>query len=239
MPASIRAWARESYSSAEPSHQWTASGWVRSAISPTQSRSFACVVGAAAAMVWLIRGTLFIGRTEVDHTCVRIFGCESSIVATCSAPFSGLTVQSKVVPFSTSDSGRAIDRGDLFSNRVGEARFQLVLHLGAVEHRFSAAGGKQGSGDQPKHDAHGPQQARLLPVGNTWRSIPGGPGTPSGSTFSVGREGPSEVGVPKKYKPPEGVPGPPRRTWIGFRAADEVLRVRGAEDCGAGRNPGH
>ena len=59
-------WLRRaaSYSSAEPSHQWTASGWVRSAISSTQSRSFACVVGAAAAMVWLIRGTLFIDPAD-------------------------------------------------------------------------------------------------------------------------------------------------------------------------------
>ena len=41
MPASTSSWQRRSYSSAEPSHQWIASGWVRSAISSTQAISFA------------------------------------------------------------------------------------------------------------------------------------------------------------------------------------------------------
>ena len=39
VPASTSSWQRRSYSSAEPSHQWIASGWVSSAISSTQEIS--------------------------------------------------------------------------------------------------------------------------------------------------------------------------------------------------------
>ena len=42
---------RRSYSSAEPSHQWIASGLVSSAIRSTQAVSAACLVGASAAML--------------------------------------------------------------------------------------------------------------------------------------------------------------------------------------------
>src|SRR5262249_50085428 len=48
-----------------------ASGWVRLAISPTQSRSFACVVGAVAAVGWLIPGTLLTGA-EAQKFVVRL-----------------------------------------------------------------------------------------------------------------------------------------------------------------------
>src|SRR5690349_4278321 len=51
VPASTSCWASESYSSAEPSHQWIASGWVRSAILSTHSVSLACLVGTSVAAV--------------------------------------------------------------------------------------------------------------------------------------------------------------------------------------------
>ncbi|MDX6609305.1 MAG: hypothetical protein QOF85_1230 [Solirubrobacterales bacterium] len=41
----------------------------------------------------------------------------------------------------------------------------------------------------------------------TIASVGQAPGTTPGSTFSVGRLGPSEVGSPKKYKPPGAAPG--------------------------------
>ncbi len=44
---------RRSYSSAEPSHQWMRSGWVRVAISSTQATSFSCLVGGASVSVML------------------------------------------------------------------------------------------------------------------------------------------------------------------------------------------
>src|SRR5205807_7534182 len=44
VPASTSSWARRSYSSAEPSHQWMRSGWQRAATSSTQSRSLVFVV---------------------------------------------------------------------------------------------------------------------------------------------------------------------------------------------------
>ena len=43
--ASTSSWHSASYSSAEPSHQWTASGWVSSATSSTQARSLLCLRG--------------------------------------------------------------------------------------------------------------------------------------------------------------------------------------------------
>ena len=51
VPASTRCCARRSYSSADPSHQWIASGWVRSATSSTQRSSFSLVVRAAVSIV--------------------------------------------------------------------------------------------------------------------------------------------------------------------------------------------
>src|SRR3954463_15390692 len=45
VPASTSCWQSWSYSSAEPSHQWIDSGWVRVAISSTQAISFAFLVG--------------------------------------------------------------------------------------------------------------------------------------------------------------------------------------------------
>src|SRR3954469_23215771 len=45
VPASTSCWQSWSYSSAEPSHQWIDSGWVRLATSSTQEISFAFLVG--------------------------------------------------------------------------------------------------------------------------------------------------------------------------------------------------
>src|SRR4051812_10957234 len=50
VPASTSSWHRRSYSSAEPSHQTTWSGWVSSATSSTQASSFSLVVGTAVAL---------------------------------------------------------------------------------------------------------------------------------------------------------------------------------------------
>ena len=48
VPASTSSCASRSYSSAEPSHQYTASGWVRAATSCTQLSRWGCFVGALA-----------------------------------------------------------------------------------------------------------------------------------------------------------------------------------------------
>ena len=45
VPASTSAWQRRSYSSAEPSHQYTEAGLVSAAISSTQAMSFSFFVG--------------------------------------------------------------------------------------------------------------------------------------------------------------------------------------------------
>ncbi len=45
VPCSTSSWQSRSYSSAEPSHQYTASGFVSSAISSTQAMSFSFLVG--------------------------------------------------------------------------------------------------------------------------------------------------------------------------------------------------
>ena len=59
VPASTISWQRRSYSSAEPSHQWTESGSVSAAISSTQLSSLACLVGAwAVAMSLLLTGRI-------------------------------------------------------------------------------------------------------------------------------------------------------------------------------------
>ena len=51
VPASTSSWHSASYSSAEPSHQWTADACVSSATSSTQARSFLCLVGTVVSMV--------------------------------------------------------------------------------------------------------------------------------------------------------------------------------------------
>src|ERR1700755_3433538 len=67
VPASIRTCASSSYSSADPSHQWTESGWVKASISPTHSSSLELVVKAAGAVVEsLIRLSLF-DRFEAER----------------------------------------------------------------------------------------------------------------------------------------------------------------------------
>ena len=49
MPASTSSWQSRSYSSAEPSHQWTESGLVSAAISSTHATSFSFLVGISVA----------------------------------------------------------------------------------------------------------------------------------------------------------------------------------------------
>src|SRR3954451_15339971 len=73
VPASIRVCARESYSSAEPSHQWIASGCVKAAISSTHASSLAWVVSAAGGAVVksLIRLSLFL-RFQADKADVGV-----------------------------------------------------------------------------------------------------------------------------------------------------------------------
>ncbi len=58
VPAATSSEQSLSYSSAEPSHQWTASGVVRAEISSTQARSFAFVVGT------VVSGTGTVNRTD-------------------------------------------------------------------------------------------------------------------------------------------------------------------------------
>src|SRR5215208_3359620 len=52
VPASTSSWQSRSYSSADPSHHTTWSGWASSATSSTQARSFWFVVGTAVALTW-------------------------------------------------------------------------------------------------------------------------------------------------------------------------------------------
>src|ERR1700754_1787487 len=51
VPASTSSAHSASYSSADPSHQWTADACVNSATSSTQERSFLCLVGTVVSMV--------------------------------------------------------------------------------------------------------------------------------------------------------------------------------------------
>src|SRR6478735_5220669 len=50
VPASTSSEQRASYSSADPSHQWMRLGWASAAISSTQARSLACLVGTDVSM---------------------------------------------------------------------------------------------------------------------------------------------------------------------------------------------
>src|SRR4029079_794047 len=54
VPLSTRTWHSESYSSAEPSHQWTRSGFVSSATSSTQASSRSCLVGTVISLATLV-----------------------------------------------------------------------------------------------------------------------------------------------------------------------------------------
>lgn len=75
-----------------------------------------------------------------------------------------------------------------------------------------------------------------------------GPGTPAGSTFSVVRQGLAAGGLPKKYKPPAGVPGPSvssrrelRRSvarWLGGFGRSGWRGRRGGCWCRFGRGGG-
>ena len=62
VPASTSRCASRSYSSAEPSHQWIASGWVSSATSSTQRSSFLFVVRAL--VVSIVTGVFNLSRSE-------------------------------------------------------------------------------------------------------------------------------------------------------------------------------
>src|ERR1044072_5471554 len=165
VPASISVWARESYSSAEPSHQWMASGWVSSAISPTQSRSFTWVVGAFAVLVWLI-GLTLLGGLEAGYFDVRVLvedlqrgrflftaGQRDGAVET----RAGLDL----------DPRRAIDRGDFLAQRGFEDLFDRTLGLGVVDHGVGATGDEEG-GERKRGERGGPpQQAHLSPCGSS------------------------------------------------------------------------
>src|SRR5262245_2381881 len=186
----MRACARASYSSAEPSHQWMASGWVSLAISPTQSRSFAWVVGASAAMVWLgMRGTLLVGTAvlggagiaalrdaEVDEREVRI------LVADLERRPLGFPAGQR----QGADEGRAGLHLDVRGAVGGlhlhpllflEFGFELFLGLGAVDHGFPAAHRhERGQGDGEEGEeaeaAHEPGVSRKGPLsrrkGRSW-----------------------------------------------------------------------
>ena len=54
VPASTSCWASASYSSADPSHQWIASGLVSSATCSTHARSFSCLVGTVVWLTWCV-----------------------------------------------------------------------------------------------------------------------------------------------------------------------------------------
>src|SRR6185437_8992999 len=116
-----------------------ASGWVRSAISPTQSRSFLCVVGASAAMVWLIRRTLLIGfpvglvGLELDEAEVGVLVADQQ------------GRRFRIAARETDGAGErrlwldldvrgAIDRGDLLPLLL-DFGFDLILGARGVEHR--------------------------------------------------------------------------------------------------------
>src|SRR6187200_245246 len=184
-----------------------ASGWVKSAISPTQSRSFACVVGAAAAMVWLIRGTLFIGPADIGHTYVRI------AVANLQRhglifPLLHLYAATEGLALFDLDIGRAIDRGDLFAKRLRKARLQLFLGLGRIEHRVAAAG-------EGKRNCYHAQQRGKAPHGS---SISTSAVSRAGGVWEGGRGQP--VDCPQAPLPHDRTrpPLPPRLSWIGFPA---------------------
>jgi sortase A len=70
VPASTSCWQRWSYSSAEPSHQWTSSGWASSATWSTQASSLSWVVGAVVACV--TAGTLYLVPARPFHTLISV-----------------------------------------------------------------------------------------------------------------------------------------------------------------------
>ena len=139
VPASIRSWASESYSSAEPSHQWMASGWVRSAISPTQSRSFACVVGAAAVTWFGSSRALYLLSAAYGSTRPR----SASSVRICRvavAPCRDFTLKQRCTGTTLRSEGHRLPQ-ILFVSFSHGGRF---LGLAGVEHRFAAAGDAEG-----------------------------------------------------------------------------------------------
>ena len=54
VPASTSCWASASYSSADPSHQWIASGVVSSATCSTHAKSLSCFVGTVVCVTWWV-----------------------------------------------------------------------------------------------------------------------------------------------------------------------------------------
>src|ERR1044072_679028 len=112
VPASISVWARESYSSAEPSHQWMASGWVSSAISPTHCSSLVLVVRAGAVVKSLIRLSLF-SRFEADEADVGVF-VEDLQSRSCLLAIGEFHRAGEGLAFLDLFVGGAIDRRNLF-----------------------------------------------------------------------------------------------------------------------------
>ena len=171
------------------------------------------MVGAAAAMVWLIRGTLFIGPAEIDHTYVRILLRIFSVAALLCA-FLELHAAIEGRPFFdllTRTGSRP--RTTFSSSELREVRFQLFLRLGAVDHGFPAAGDEHsGNETSPSSDSHGmPERSRL--------------------SFLRGTHVPGSIPGEARAPSPAHLDRVPRR--------DEVLRVRGTQDRRAGGDSRH
>src|SRR6187551_2175991 len=113
-----------------------ASGWVSSAISPTQSRSFAWVVGALAVVIWLILRTLLIGP-EVSYfdVSVRVDDLQGRGLSLATSQAHGAIEGGTRLDL---DVGRAVDGGDLLPHRVLQVLFDRRLGLGVVDHGFPA-----------------------------------------------------------------------------------------------------
>src|SRR4030095_14685664 len=75
VPASTSSWHRRSYSSAEPSHQTTSSGWVREAASSTHVTSFWFFVGTVVDLT--VRFTLLV-RVQGGASCQREGSCDAT-----------------------------------------------------------------------------------------------------------------------------------------------------------------
>src|SRR5881394_4657047 len=138
-----------------------ASGWVRSAISPTQSRSFVLVVGASAAMVWLIRRTLLTGL-EFSYFDIGI-GVDD--LQHCRLLFAAGQDDRAIEGRARLDlySGGTVDRGDLLPHRLRQVFFDSRLGLDVVDYRFPTAGGEEHCESQHDYGAGSGQQAHLSP----------------------------------------------------------------------------
>ena len=129
------------------------------------------MVGAVAAMVWLIRRTLLIGAEALELRSIRLRSASSlriRSVAVCRLAVGRRTVQAKVVAgLRPRLVGRAVDRGDLRAEHRLRGSAGACPRVFGVSITVSPQPASASGGDRQRGAARGPDAEELIPLPST------------------------------------------------------------------------